>query len=329
MRPNLLIKLFSLLCLSSVLTSCSPPEPGTWKNEKIEAARREDFHTLNDQMMKGLTANSPFMMESVMSKEMIADNNRLRTIELCSNHLKEGTYTLLDEYYIVNKERGNKTLEAKTPGINNYIVNYNAETREMYIAFFIPKSILNKYMISAVYCKYDYGWKLSYLEADPYAENGQTAPELFDKAKEMYDKKYLFDALNNMQLSRVCASPFEGWKYPDETEMSDFYAKVIAEVKMKYVYPFTIKQVPTHPQIFSISTQTTTDGVFPLVYYMSTVKLSDTSGLRKENENIKKVIGDVIPGIDKDKKYIFYDAFNEWPRSDRSVDRYDMPDKLK
>jgi hypothetical protein len=37
----------------------------------------------------------------------------------------------------------------------------------------------------------------------------------------------------------------------------------------------------------------------------------------------------VIPGIDKDKKYIFYDAFNEWPRSDRSVDRYDMPDKLR
>jgi hypothetical protein len=87
--------------------------------------------------------------------------------------------------------------------------------------------------------------------------------------------------------------------------------------------------VPTHPRIFSISTQTTPDGVFPLVYYMSSIKLKDTAALRKENEIIKKVTGKVIPGIDKDKKYVFYDAYNEWPRSDRSVDRYDMTDKLK
>jgi hypothetical protein len=74
---------------------------------------------------------------------------------------------------------------------------------------------------------------------------------------------------------------------------------------------------------------TTPEGVFPMVYYKSTIKLQDTAALRKENENIKKVIGKAIPGIDQDKKYVFYDAHNEWPRFDRSVDRYDMPDKLK
>ncbi len=312
-----------------VLASCSPPEPGTWKNEKIETGTREKLHLLNSQMLAGLKANSPLLMQGVMSGEMLQDNGRLRLIEICSNRLKEGDYSLLDEYYIVNKERGNKILETKTPGINNYNLNYSADTREMYAAFFVPKSIPNKYMISAIYCKYDYGWKLSHLEVNPYTLNGQTAPELFDKAKEMYNKKYLLDALDNVELARVCANPCEGWKYQDENDMKDFYTKVIAEINMKYVYPFTLKQVPTHPRIFSISTQTTADGVFPLVYYMSSVKLSDTSGLRKENDNIKKVIGQVIPGIDKDKKYVFYDAFNEWPRSDKSVDRYDMPDKLK
>jgi hypothetical protein len=62
---------------------------------------------------------------------------------------------------------------------------------------------------------------------------------------------------------------------------------------------------------------------------MSTVKLKNTTGLQKENDDIKKVIGKVIPGIDKDKKFVYYDAFNEWPRYDRSVDRYEMIDKLK
>jgi hypothetical protein len=199
----------------------------------------------------------------------------------------------------------------------------------MYIVFFVPKSIPNKYMISAVYCKYDYGWKLSQLDVNPYMLNGQTAPELFEMAKDLYTKKYLFDAVNDMQLAKVCASPYIGWKYEDEGEIYRFYSKVIAEINMKYVYPFTLKQVPTHPRIFSILTRTTPEGIFPVVYYKSTIKLSDTVGLRKENDNIKKEIGKAIPGLDKDKKYVFYDAFNEWPRSDRSVDRYDMPDKLK
>jgi hypothetical protein len=199
----------------------------------------------------------------------------------------------------------------------------------MYMAFFVPKSILNKYMLSAIYCKYDYGWKLRYLDVKPYTLNGETAPELFEKAKVAYDKKYLFDAVNDVQLAKVCANPCDAWRYPDETDMDEFYKKVLTEINMKYVYPFTLKQVSTHPRIFSITTQTTADGVFPLVYYMSTVKLSDTTSIRKENNAIKKVIGNIIPGLDKDKKYVFYDAFNEWPRSDRSVDRYDMPDKLK
>jgi hypothetical protein len=319
-----LIKLFTLLSVFSVLTSCTSYEPGIYKNEKISSSKREDFHLLNNQMLEGLKANSPRLVEGVMSREMIEDNSRLRLIELCSNRLKEDSYTLLDEYYIVHKERGKKVIKAP-----NYTLSYDADTREMYMAFFIPKSIPNKYMISAVYCKYDYGWKLSHLELNPYALNGKTAPELFEKAKQAYAQKYLLNALNNLELAKVCANPYEGWKYPDEEGMNNFYSKVIEEINLKYLYPLTLKQVPTHPRIFSISTQTTSDGVFPLVYYISSIKLKDTAALRKENENIKKVIGKVILGIDKDKKYVFYDAFNEWPRNDRSVDRYDMTEKLK
>ena len=91
-------------------------------------------------MLAALKANNPLEMEAFMSKGMIEDNGRLRLIELCSNRLKEGTYSLLDEYYVVNKEHGNKILETKTPGINSYNIRYNADTREMYFAFFIPKS---------------------------------------------------------------------------------------------------------------------------------------------------------------------------------------------
>ncbi|HTD40019.1 MAG TPA: hypothetical protein VK671_05325 [Mucilaginibacter sp.] len=326
---SLLVKLFSLLFISAVLVSCKPHEPGTWKNEKIEAGAREDFHKLNDRVLEGLKENSRLKMDGLMSRDLIQDPGRLRLIELCSNHLKDGNYTLMDEYYVVHKDRGDKTLQSGSVGINNYSLKYNAETREMYMAFFIPKDIPNKYLISAIYCKYDYGWKITHLEVSPYTFNGKTAPELFDFAKDMYAKKYLLDALNDAQSAQACIEPCDGWKYQDESDIHEFAAKVIDEINKKYVYPFTLTQVPTRPRIFSIMTQKTPDGVYPQVYYMSTVKLKDVKGLQKENDNIKKVIGKLIPGIDKNKKYVYYDAFNEWPKFDRSVDRYEMVDKLK
>ncbi len=130
-------------------------------------------------------------------------------------------------------------------------------------------------------------------------------------------------------MAQTCANPYEGWQYQNESGLGDLNSKVTEEVNKKYIYPFILTQVPTHPRIFSIATQITPEGVFPLVYYKSTVKLTDDAGLKKENDNIKKVIGKLIPGIDQDKKYIYYDAFNEWPRRDRSVDRVDLIDKLK
>ena len=282
-------------------------------------------------MLEALKANNPRLMDGVMSSELIADNGKLRLIELCSNRLKEDAYTLLDEYYIVNKDKYpvSKFIKANDLGINNYKLNYNATTREMYIAFFVPKSIPNKYLIAAVYSKYDYGWKLSHLELNPYALNGKTAPELFATANKMYNKKYFLDAVNTMEQAKTCIKPFEGLEYQAEKEMNDFYLKLIKEINKKYRYPLTLTLVPSHPRIFSVSTRTTTDGVFPQVYYMTSIKLRDTVALKKENEKVREVIGKVIPGIDKDKKFVFYDAFNEWPESYRSVDRFEMTDKLK
>ncbi len=104
---------------------------------------------------------------------------------------------MLDEYYVVNKDRGEKIIESKNQSINNYSLHYYAETREMYMAFFVPKSIPNKYMISAVYCKFNYGWKLTRLEVSPYTYNGKTAPELyFEVAKKDVRQKLPFRCIN-------------------------------------------------------------------------------------------------------------------------------------
>lgn len=324
-----LLKLSGFLLSVFLLQSCDDETAGSWKNEKIKASKREDFHALNDQAFIDLKANNAKHLHYLMSKELIENNYTLRQVELISNHLKENDYTLLDEYYVVNRWRDNDTITGALKDIKSYNLYYPGTTKEMYIAFFVPKTSPNKYMITMIYGKFDYGWKLGQLDVAPYTINGKTAPELFDLGKEQYDKHYLVDAVNNMALAVSCSRPTDIWQYPDETAMRSFYGKLLNEANDKYNYPIILHQVSTEPRIVRIFTQATPDGTFPHIYYLSKIKLKDTTALKKENTSVKKVIGKLIPGIDKDKKYLFYSIFNKMPNPNEEVDRYEVKDRLR
>lgn len=312
-----------------IFQSCAPPAPGVYRNEQIISGKRSDFHDLNKTLLTGLDSNKMFMLTGSLSKEMLADPSNLRLIELISNRLKEAKYQVLDEFYIVSAKPGTNSLKVTNRGVNNYTLYYTATTREMYIVFFVPKTNANRYMVTALYRKFNYGWKVDQLEVSRYTTNGLTAPELYKLAKEDYARHYLVDALNNAAEARNCASPFNGWHYPDNDSINAFYGAMLNKANATYRFPYVLTGIKTHPKIFSLNEQTTPEGVFPAIYYRSSIKLADTTALKAENESVQKVIGKIMPGIDRDKKYIFYSIFNELPRWDESVDRYNIREKLK
>lgn len=322
-----LLQIFSFLLLIIVVQSCAD-KAGSWKNEQINAGKREDFHKLNDEAFKYIKANDPKGLQSLLCKELIDDSHTERLVELISSRLNDDKYSMLDEYYVINKYKDYDTIFSKGKDINSYSLNYPGITREMYITFFVPKTSENKYMVSIAYAKYNYGWKISTLDLEPYTINGKTGPELFKLAKEQYSKHYLIDAVNNIALALTCFKPSEIWQYPNEGEISVLNGKVINEANERYKFPFTLNQVTTKPQIIRIYNQINADGAYPVVYYLSKINLKDTLAIRRENEQIKKVIGKAMPGIDKDKKYVFYAAFNQRPTGYKTVDHYDMTDKL-
>ena len=321
--------MLGLLLIMVSLQSCEPTQPGSWKNEQIGSP--DKFHQLNNELFKQLKVNDEKQLENIMSGDFISSPNKNRRIELVSNRVKATEYVLLDEYYAVNRYLSDDTISSGIKGPNGYSLIYQGATHEMYLALFVPKdkSIPNQDMITAVYCKFNYGWKLSQLDASGYKVNGKTAPELHDQAQQCYNKGFLIDALNVSSSAIDCSRPSDLWKYNGELEMSDFYNKVLREAYSEYKFPIAIKQVPTHPYIFRIFNQTTPDGVFPMIYYVSSIKLQDTTALKLENENIKTVIGQTLPGINQDKKYVLYSAFNERPAAMKTVAHFDMTAKLK
>lgn len=322
-----LLKLLSFLLFVAVLSSCKQEQPaGTYKNEAIKASKREEFHQLNDQLFNLLKAGKPEEAKDMMSKELLEDNMINRTMEIITNESKSGLYRVLDEYYLVDKadEPGKLVINANATGDDAYTLKYNqSSTKENYVAFLVvPKDAANKWLITAIYGKYNYGWKLNKFDIARYAINGKNAPELYKLAKEKYTKGYWADAANDMTFAQKCFRPSGQWQYAKETEMNQFLYKALQQAYSKYTFPLTIAQVPTKPKIFRVSTEDNAEGNFPVISYVTSINMKDTIALKKENEAVKKVIGKVISGIDKDKKYVLYAAFNGVPKGRKKVQQY-------
>jgi hypothetical protein len=323
-----LLKLSGFLILTIVLQSCQP-KPGSWKNAQINAGKREDFHELNKQVFKSLQANDPAQLSAVMSKELLEDPAVNRTIELISNGLKPSGYKMFDEYYIVSDSLKADTIKTTGRGINDYNVCYVGIAKEMYIAFFTLGTANDQSIITAVYGKYDYGWKLNELDLNQYTINGKTASEFFKLANEKINKNQLVDAMVTMELASNCLRPSDIWKYHNDREILTSYGKLMNVANEQYHFPFTLTQVSTAPKIFRIFNQTIPQGTYPMIYYLTKINLNDTTKLKEENANIKKEIGKVMPGIDNDKNYVLYAAFNELPAVGKTVAHYDMTDNRR
>lgn len=330
LRFKPLINLSCLLFVIFIMQSCGPGGPGNWKNSAIPAGKRDAFHELNSQLFAGLKTGDAVKLEYLMAKELIDRPGKARTIEIVSNRFKEGTYDLLDEYYVVNKYNTYDTIKNTSHGINSYTLRYGGSSEEMYMAFFIPKeAIANKYMITAIYCKLNYGWKLTDLDVAPYTIGGKTAPHLYEQARQSYAKHYLLNSYLTLVSASNCSRPSTIWDYEADSAMNAFYGKITGEASASYKFPLTIDQVPTKPKIFNIFNQTLPEGEFPMIYYLSSIKVTDTTAIKQENENIKKVLDQTLPGMDREKKYLLFSAFNERPDGKKTVAHFDMTERLK
>ncbi|RYY30306.1 MAG: hypothetical protein EOP41_00895 [Sphingobacteriaceae bacterium] len=308
-----------LLLIVFIISACKQPQPaGTYQNDAIPADQKAEFHQLNKQLFDLLKAEKVDEAKNMLSKELLEDNIANRKLELVGLQAKAGDYRILDEYYLVAKTDapGSLVISSAAKGDDAYTLNYNqSNTKENYIAFLVaPKDAASQRLITAIYGKYNYGWKLNKLDVDLYALNGKSAPQLYKQAKVAYDKKFWVDAANDMTMAMRCFHPSGQWQYTNENTMNQFYYKTLQQAGSKISFPFIISGVATQPKVFRLATEDTPDGTFPLVEYVSKISMSDTTALKKENTAIKTVIGKVIPGIDQDQKRVLYTAYSAVPR---------------
>ncbi|RVU01628.1 hypothetical protein EOD41_06610 [Mucilaginibacter limnophilus] len=320
---NAFLTVFTVIAL----ISCSK-KAGYQKDDSIDAKLREEFHKKNDEVIRELKAYNIKELENYFSKELISDPATRREAELVGNRLKTADFELMDEYYAVNKYRDYDTIKTDNKGVGNYFLRYEGFAKEMYIAFFTPKTGDEKWLVTLVFAKLDYGWKLCLMDAAPYTFEGKTAPQLFKEALKKYKKGHNVDAKLTMDLANIALKPSKIWEYAFEEDLRLFDSKITYDVQRAYGFPLVLKQLPTKPRIFAVYVKTVDQGTYPVIQYLTTIPLKEKAEIIEENKHIKTIIGDVFPGINQGRKYVIYSAFNEMTKSTYSVDRYEMADKL-
>ncbi|MBU2649655.1 MAG: hypothetical protein KKA81_01860, partial [Bacteroidetes bacterium] len=105
--------------------------------------------------------------------------------------------------------------------------------------------------------------------------------------------------------------------------------RISKEVGKLYPLPYRLEMISSAPEVFNIYPHKYNGKYYPMIRYLTEIKLWDYSGLERENQEIQRKIGDIFPGIDKNNKLIFYRAMNEIPTGEEKVMHYGFVQEIK
>ncbi len=325
MKHNFLL----VFLVAFTLQCCKLGSSETLRNAHIDKNTKEQIKILTDRLFSAITTDDASTTSTILSQRLREDNIEFRkTFALAHASFSAQSYRMLDEYHIkVPSTNNDLSLTSGKSGDDDYSIDY-AFQQETYVALFLPNGLNNDFLITAIYTKNDDQWLLEALEFGQYGLFGKTAPEYYNAATVFYAKGYLVDALSNMELANLCLQPANNlWKYNKETEILEFSDKLKNEMNTKYPFPYSLDNVEGKPQIFRIHAGLLDDGFYPIVYYLTGISLEDTPALEIEYKNVKTEVNRIFTGINKDKKYIFYRAYNEIPDGERQVEHVGFVDE--
>ncbi|MCC6370730.1 MAG: hypothetical protein IT236_06995 [Bacteroidia bacterium] len=327
-------KHYALILFGLFIMGCNQAKKGTYKNAEITSSEKEKIKHLNDKLFQGIITNNANMVLSIMSPTLLINDgkNIPAIVKQVNSFFSATTYSLLDEYYTISDSVNIRHNVASSRGNqNDYSVDYLALNKEMYVSLLMPVGLENDLLITAIYGKYESEWKLNILQFGQYSIGGKTSFDLYQKAQQFYNKGYMIDAIDQAILSNNCLQPAnEFWHFNKHNQIKDFYDKLIKEANEKYVLPLTLENIKTKPKLFRIFPERLgKDGYFPMIFYQSTIDLKDTLILKEENLLIRQEVARIFNGIDKDKKFIYYKAFNELPSDEKRVYNYGFVQEFK
>lgn len=299
---------------------------GTNWNEHIDSESREQIKKLNEKAIEAFSESNTQKLKELFSDEL----NQKASVELDTfvkmvhEEMITKEYALLDEYLTTNSRKGNiVTVFKGISGEDDYKISYEAVNKDSYVSILVLGKKERRILLTFIYGKEGNEWKINVLRIGEYSFFEKNAIDFYKLAKINYEKGNLIDAANYMGLSKKIVLPAENYfHYQKEAEMNKFSEKLFLEANAKFPLPMKVNEIESHPQIYNIRAKVVTEGIYPSVSYITKIDLKDSIALKKENAELKKIIGTLFPGIDKEKKYILFKAYNDMPNGTIPVENY-------
>jgi hypothetical protein len=302
---------------------CNLNKANTWKNESIDTSLKSEIDILTSTIVTALLENNSEKIISMSGKAMFdnaTEKELTEFVEAVSKMLKKDKFQILDEYYVLNStDKGSNTLIG-----DEYTISYTALNNEIYTSLLEIKTESHLTLIlELIYGKYGKEWKLNTCQIGHYKYLENTMLDFYQKSQTQYEKGYLINAVNNIQLTQQLIKPFKTtFSYRKESEINSFTNKLIQEIKEIYSFPDEVSSIKTKPIILALSPKILIDGIYPLVDYKSNINLSDTIALKKEYLELSKVVFEKYKGIKEENEIVIFKAFDEIPDGKTLIDTY-------
>jgi len=309
MQRNLLVTLF----LGLILIGCHPRKTA-W-NSDVPSNIKNEIKSLNDSVLDAISSGHSQKLKQFFSDKLKEQTGNDLDSVVSQMHalIKTKNYAVLDECFITSKATGTKdTITNGDKGSKAYKINFDVETNEMYVSLLLHESEDGQLLVTCIYGKYGDGWKLNVFRVGRYSYFGNTAIDIYNQAKSKYEQGDVTDAANIIVLAKQPLSPaYQFFQFDMEKEIKVFARKVVAEADTSFRFPNMIGELKTEPIIYNIRPLPMQEGIFPVITYGTKVNFHDTLALKNENDGLQKIIGQLFPGIEKNNKYIFFQAYQQ------------------
>jgi hypothetical protein len=312
---------------------CKPNVAKTYIDKDIPEHTKSEIKVLNEKLFRALKDNNKQEVTKLFSTGLVkAMSIKLDSFMYIAHHniVETNSFSVTKEFYIVNStDYVSNTILSGLTGEYDYTFHYLAINKEMYIVMIVPDTEPDQMLITCIYGKYPEGWKINIIQLGLYQKCHKNAIDLYKEAQKEYEKGYIVDAGNTLFILQSCLYPANDlMHYNLEGKIKDFYKSVQTESRQKYVFPYELKAIKSKPTVISISPQIINECNYPLVEYLTQIQLTDTTNLRKENDEIQKLIGGIYRGIDKEKKFLIYRAWNKMPDGKTQLPTYVFTKRL-
>ncbi|MDR3714860.1 MAG: hypothetical protein P4L51_18775 [Puia sp.] len=306
----------------------------TWMDDHIDRGTKSEIDKLNAQIVESLSAGDYGKSVGVFSdklKETDKGGHFDSLFAQAKDRVLLSGFRIRNQFYVKSPGKTKEiSLMSGGKGDHDYTLNFTPVNDETFVTVGYFEDSLQTLSLVTVYGKYGDTWKLNMFHMGIVKLMNRDAFDWYQRAADHFKSGSLVDASNDLNLCQQVLYPGNRiWHYQQEKKIFGLNQDVSVAIRRTYTFPLTVDRLLSKPRIFQEFPQVTKQGYFPMILYISDIKISDTAALRQECDSLHQVIGHVFNGLDRNNEYIIYRVFEKMPSDTALGTNYEFVRKTR